>query len=378
MTRPNGSMTRRFFSTAMVISLSIPLFAATSPIKAAQISVTDVTGRRVVLEQTARRIMIDDGRYLIALSLIHPDPVSLLSAWPQDINRIGPFVYEQYAKKFPGIVDLAKVASSANTISVEQVLAAEPDLAVFSLQSKPSDTDIARLEAAGIAVATIDFFNNPLENLEPGLRLLAAVTGREAEAEAFIAFRRERMEAISAKLKEAGLPRRTVFLEPHAARTAECCASPGRGNIGKYIDFAGGENIGDAVIPGITGTLNPEYVIETDPDVYIATGGPHMAGTNGLLIGPGYDEATVRRTLEQVVSRTAISGLKAVREGQVHGLAHQLLNSPLDILTIEALAKWIHPDLFADLDLEVTRNALNSRFLAVPVEGIYQIDRKAP
>lgn len=344
----------------------------------AEIVVTDITGRTVRLEKPATRIMIDDGRYLIALSLIHPDPVSVLAAWPQDINRIGPSVYRQYVEKFPAIEKLAKVASSANGVSVEQVLAAEPDLAVFSLQSAPSGNDLARLEDAGIAVAVIDFFNNPLENLEPGLRLLGTVTGREAEAEAFIAFRRERMDAISTRLQQAGLPKRTVFLEPHAARTADCCASPGKGNIGKYIDFAGGINIGDAVIPGVTGSLNLEYVIETDPEVYIATGGPHMEGTNGLLIGPGYDEATVRSTLEKVVARPGISGIRAVREGRVHGLAHQLLNSPLDILTIEALAKWIHPELFGDLDPEATRTALNERFLAVPVEGIYRIDRKTP
>ena len=36
--------------------------------------------------------------------------------------------------------------------------------------------------------------------------------------------------------------------------------------------------------------------------------------------------------------RPGISLLSAVKRGDVHGLAHQLLNSPLDILAIEVLA----------------------------------------
>jgi iron complex transport system substrate-binding protein len=99
-----------------------------------------------------------------------------------------------------------------------------------------------------------------------------------------------------------------------------------------------------------------------------------MEGTSGLLIGPEYDSATVQATLRGVADRTGISGLAAVREGRVHGLSHQLINSPLDILAIEALAKWIRPDLFGDLDMEGTRKQLNEQFLAVPIEGIYWAD----
>lgn len=339
----------------------------------AEIRASDAAGREVVLQEPARRILIDDGRYLLALSLIHPDPVSLLSAWPGDVHRIGPDLYRRYAERFPAIESLSRVASSAADFSLEQVLAAEPDLAIFSLQSMPSQAEIARLESAGVPVAVIDFFNHPLENLEAGFRLLGQVTGREQEAEAFIAYRREKLDHVRRGV-EAAEARPSVFLEPHAARTGECCASPGRGNIGDYIALSGGENIGAEILAGVTGTLNLEYVIAADPDVYIATGGPHQEGTNGLLIGPGYSEGTIHETLDRVLARPGISGLKAVREGRAHGLAHQLLNSPLDILIVEVLAKWFQPERFGDLDPEATLGELNERFLAVPLEGPFWVD----
>lgn len=359
---PHSFILRATLALLVVLSGLVPARA--------DILLKDVTGREVTLASPARRLLIDDGRFIIALSLIHPDPVGVLAAWPRDINRIGQRTYAAYKAKFPAIEALPKVASSAGTLSVEQVLAAKPDLAVFSLGSQPSEEERAKIEAAGIPVVVIDFFVHPLRNLEPSLRLLGEATGREEQAEAFLAFRRERLDAIAAEVKALGdAPRPRVFLEPHAGMTADCCNSPGRGNVGEIIDFVGGTNIGEAVIPRAFGKLNLEYVVAQNPDIYIATGGSHLEGTGGTLIGPEYTIERARTTLAGVVARPGFAGLRAVRDKHVFALSHQLLNSPLDILTVEILARWIQPRLFGDLDVEATRRTLNERFLAVPVEG---------
>ena len=346
------------------------LFIALSASAQAQIALKDVTGREVTLAAPAKRLLIDDGRFLIALALLHRDPVGVLAAWPHDINRIGARTYAAYRAKFPAIDALAKVASSAGAVSVEQVVAARPDLAVFSLGAQPSPEERARIEAAGIPVVVIDFFTHPLANLEPSLLLLGAATGAPEKAEEFLAFRRYHLDAVRDRL--AGLTpaeRPRVFLEPHAGMTADCCNSPGRGNVGDIIEAVGGTNIGAAVIPRAFGKLNPEYVIAQDPQVYIATGGSHMEGTAGLLIGPEYSPATARERLEGLVRRPGFSGFAAVRDHRVHGLSHQLLNSPLDLITIELLATWIHPRRLAGLDVADTVAQVNQRFLAVPLEG---------
>ena len=43
----------------------------------------------------------------------------------------------------------------------------------------------------------------------------------------------------------------------------------------------------------------------------------------------------------------------------------------------EVLAKWIHPELFADLDPAATLAEINKRFLAVPYTGDFWADLKA-
>ena len=74
------------------------------------------------------------------------------------------------------------------------------------------------------------------------------------------------------------------------------------------------------------------------------------------------------------VPTNCIATLKAVREGRAHGLSHQLINSPIDVVAVEVLAKWIHPELFADLNPRATLDQINQQFLAVPYRGAYWAD----
>ncbi len=381
----SGSGTKRGSNLLIVLAVAVIAILGASfywrgtsgstPAAEASAALTDVRGRPITLKGPATRIAIDDSRYLVALGLLSPDPVALLSAWPQDVNRLGDETYQQLLTKSPQLANLPKIASSAGAFDLESLLAAKPDVALLSLESGVTEAQIAQVEAAGIPVVIVDFFVKPFENLEKSLRILGQLTGRQEQAENFIAFRAERMKQIADRV--AALPaddRPTVFLEAHAGINADCCNSPGKGNIGDYINFVGGHNVGADVIDQSFGKLNLEYVISRDPYVYIATGGPHLAKAGGLVLGAGYDEATARASLQKVAARRGISGLTAVREGRTHGFSHQLINSPLDIVAIEAFAKWIHPEEFKDVDPAATLQAINSQFLSIPYQGVYWVD----
>lgn len=350
----------------LVLALGCALVAR--PADAAQL--TDLRGRTVTVPDAVRKISIDDGRFLVALALIQPDPVKPLAAWPRDIHRIGDATYQQYLKRFPALAKVPQVASSAGSFNLEAVLAAAPDVAVVSVGSGPTDAQIAQLQAAGIPVVFIDFFDNPFKNQAPSLRILGQLTGGTAQADAYIAFSRQHRDKIAQRVAQlAAKDRPTVFLEAHAGISKDCCNSPGKGNMGEYIEFVGGHNIGADVLKAPVGKLNLEYVMSRDPQVYIATGGAHLEKAGGLVLGAGYDAARARASLNAVAQRQGIAQLSAVKAGRAYGLAHQLINSPIDIVAIEAFATWIHPALFKDVDPVKTLDEINKRFLAVPYEG---------
>ncbi len=345
---------------------------------AAQVEVTDLRGRVVRLDGPARRLVIDDGRFLTALALIHPDPAAVLAAWPKDTNRIGSQAWQGLRTRYPRLATLPAVPSSATPFSVERVLAVRPDVAVLSHGQGPSPAELARLESAGIKVVFIDFFDRPLERVDPSLLILGEVVGAGPKARELVEFRRQHLDRIRRTLAANPDRRRpVVFLEAHAGISAECCNSPGKGNVGDYIELAGGHNIGADVLPGSSGRINLEYVISRAPEVYIGTGGPHLAKSGGLVIGPESSAAATTAALGRLMNRPGFQAIKAIRDRRVHALSHQLLNSPLDLLAAEALAVWINPELFGDLDPAATMTELNRRFLPVPMSGTWwlKLDR---
>lgn len=340
-----------------------------------QITVTDVRGRTVVLPDGPQRLAIDDGRYLLALSVLLDDPTAPIAGWPHDVNRIGSGTYERYLDRFPRIAELGRVSSSAASFSLEQTLAVDPTVAVFSLGRGPTDAQVEQLARAGVVSVFLDFYMDPLQNVDRSLEILGAIVGESDRAARFVSLRSDRRERIRDALARFGGETPLVFFEAHAGMSPECCNSPGKGNVGVYIDFVGGHNIGADVLPGPIGRLSLEYVLQRDPDVYVATGGPHLAAAGGLVLGVGYGPEAASEALDRTVARPGLGHLQAVGSGRVHGLSHHLLNSPLDIVAVELLATWIHPDLFGDLDPGATLELINRDFLAVDLDGTYWVSR---
>ena len=349
----------------------------TEPARSEPVVISDVTGRSVTLPGPAQRILLAEGRQIIALSLIHRAPVSILAGWLGDFRKNDSSTYATYRSKFPEI-DAVPVLGMGNdgSFSVEKAIAIKPDVAVLGVAFAPGgrNNDIVRqLEAAGIPVVFTDFFVAPFENTIPSLRILGRVTGREKQADEFAAFYEEHMKRIEDR--RAGRPVRSILFETHAGR-GDCCSAPGAGNIGKFISFAGGDSISASVSGGPTAHLGLEYVISKNPDIYVATGGSHLEAMGGLVIGPGYDSATIRSRLAAMTERPGFPELRAVREGHVYGIFHNVMSTPLNILITEALAKWINPDVMQDIDPEASMAEINRRFLAVPMRGTYWISLK--
>jgi len=357
--------------------------AAASSAAAGPIVLRDIAGREVVLPRPARRVVLTQARYLPVLGLIHPDPVGLLAGWSDELKASYANDYQAYRRRFPAIDDVPVVGKHrADTFSVEKAMALRPDLVILTAAfaglatgADPRSAPLIRhFEDAGIPVLVVDFFMRPLENTEPSIRLLGRALGRQEQAEAFIAFYREHMDRIAARIAAADPPRPAVLVHAHAGATP-CCNSPGLGTFNDMIGLAGGSNIGADVLKRATGQLGFEYVNRRDPAVYVATGTGAASGARaGLAIGAGVDEEAARASLRAIVAAPELAALSAVSSGKAHGIWHGFNDSPLHMVFIEALAGWLHPGLFADVSARATLDEINRRFAAVPYEGTFLVD----
>jgi iron complex transport system substrate-binding protein len=370
------NVTRRIAAALVVASAMMLTARAETPIR-----ITDVVGREVVLERPARRIILGAWVSLDALALIHPDPVSLLAGWAGEAGanrfQLGPM-----RKRFPAIDQVPIVGKDTlETMSIEAVIAAKPDIVVlsrydaFRWASPTSNRALQQLASAGIPVAIVDFYLDPIANTETSLRLLGRILGREAQAEAFISLYKSRMDTIRTRIARAGPDTRSpsVFVHAFAARQ-DCCWTSGPGVGDGLTRISGGHSIGADVLTTPIGQMSLEYVLTRNPDIYVATGGQDVVPGSKFVLGRGITEEEARSGLQALAARADLSALGAIRNGRTYGIWQNFAHTPLHVVQGEVFAKWFHPDLFRDLDPRQTLERINRDFLAVPLEGTFWID----
>ena len=369
----------RWFALALLTWLA--LMPAVTVAEA--VTVTDVAGRQVSITVPVRRVVLGEGRQIhVTAALDRDDPFGRIVGWGEDFEKSDPDTYAAYVARFPQAAALPRFGSPGRgAFDIEKAISLQPDLVVLGAEMQRPAEEIRlveRLAALGIPVVYVDFRHAPSRNTEPSLRLLGRLFGKSEVAEALIAFRAAEIARVTQRLAAAGpLARPLVMLDRIPGYTDECCLSFGNENFGAMVAAAGGINLGSELLAGTFGTINPETIIVRDPNVVIVTGGNWEAlAPNGAWVGlgPGADLGKAQAKLAALAMRPAFRSTKAVKAGHVHAIWHQFYTSPYQFVALQRIARWLHPELFADLDPEETLRQLHERFLPIAYRPGYWID----
>ncbi|MGO2243093.1 MAG: ABC transporter substrate-binding protein [Halomonas sp.] len=345
------------------------------------ITITDIAGRQVTLDGPAERVILGEGRQIYLLGLLEPEaPFAHVVGWREDFSQADPDNYARYAERFPEIEALPTFGGFKDgTFDVEQAASLTPDVVLMNIEAKAATEDAAydeKLAQLGIPIIYVDFREDPLANTIASMRIIGQIMNDEAAAEAFIEFAENQLARVTDVIAEANPDRPSVFIDRAGGYSDECCMSFGPANFGEYVTLAGGTNIAEGIIPASFGNLNPEQIIAANPDHVVVTGGnwdAYVPGGDWVGVGPGSDMQQAHAKLEALTERTAMTGIKAVESGNFHAIWHQFYNSPYYFVAVQQLAKWLHPELFEDLDPEATMEALHERFLPIDYEPGYWI-----
>lgn len=357
--------------------------AAAQPVQSAQSTqtVVDLAGRTVRIPANPQRILLGESRLLSVVALLEgKKPLARIVGWQGDLPAMDPQTFDAYAKVFPEIRQIPLIGKATeDSISDEKALALKPDVAILSLAGHgPSRYSalVKQLEATGTTVVFIDFRLHPMQNTLPSIALLGKVLHREKEANEYIAFYKDHLARVQKVVNAVPEDKRPkVFVDLLAGIwDGGCCHTAGKGNFGEFVTAAGGRNIAADLLPGVLGDISMEQLIAAKPDVYIATGSRTKPGTASLRVGAETSEQDARASLAQLVARPGFDTIKAIHDGDVHGVTHNFYDSPYNILAIESFAKWFYPQQFKTLDVKATAAEINKRFLAVPDTGTEWVD----
>jgi len=322
------------------------------------ITVTDIAGREVTVEAPVERVILGEGRQIYLLGALEPEaPFAHVVGWRKDFSEADPDNYAAYAAKFPELKDIPTFGGFKDgTFDVEQAATLQPDVVLMNLEAKAATEDAAyddKLAQLGIPIVYVDFREDPIKHTIPSMRLMGRLLGDEERAQAFIDFAEAQMARVTNTIEAADPERPKVFVDRAGGYSEDCCMSFGPANFGEYVELAGGTNIAADIIPNTFGTLNPEQIIAANPDHVVVTGGnwdAYVPDGNWVGVGPGADMDAAREKLQALTERTAMTGINAVKNDNFHAIWHQFYNSPYYFVAVQQLAKWLHPELFSDLD----------------------------
>ncbi len=373
----------RITGRSAVLAMGL-LVSSVWPAFAEKVTVKDVTGRDVEVNVPVKHVILGEGRQIYFLAALDKnDPFEHVVGWRDDLPKADPETYEAYLAKYPDIAKLPKFGGMKDgTFDIEQAVALKPDVILMNIDAKTATEEagyIEKLGKVGIPLVYVDFREKPMENTEPSMRLMGKLMGKEAVAEDFIKFRSDSIKRVTDVLEKENPKKPVVFVERAGGYSDDCCMSFGNENFGKMVEIAGGINMAKGIIPGTFGTVNPEQIIASNPDQIIITGGKwdaYVPGGNWVGVGYGADLKEARRKLENLTKRPGFTGVKAVENGNVHAIWHQFYNNPYQFVAIQEIAKWLHPDLFKDLDPEATFKELHERFLPLEYKPGYFVSLK--
>jgi iron complex transport system substrate-binding protein len=356
-----------------LISLLLMLVSSVAPAK----TITDILQRKVEVPDNPQRIVVGESRMIYTLALVEEgNPAKRVVGWPGDLQKLDRQSWDRYVDAFPQIKTIPLVGKSNYTqISVEKVIALQPDLVilpVYAKQESNHDSFQMQLTAAGIPVIYIDTRVDLLKNTVPSLKILGEALNDQAKAQRFIDFYQQHMNLIRNRLATANPAKPSVLLQLHIGRREECCTTVSHGNLADLLAFAGGNNIATGRFGGVFGQLSPEAIITANPDVYLATGSGGPQQTGQLQLGPQVNAAAAQQSFSKALANeSVISQLPAIRNGRALAVWHNFYMSPWHLLDVEIFAKALHPQLFADLDPRKTLDEMNQQFLPIAEKGTY-------
>ena len=280
---------------------------------------------------------------------------------------------ESYARLYTPIVGnymehVGQISDHNAPFDLEMVLAMDPDVLLvnsamgahrYALEIEP------QLTAAGIPIVLVDVPGKSFTtSAQSTLRLLGQIFEKEQRADEVASFLDEQFALVASKNLADRADKPTVYYEKSGYSEVFGSTNTSKSGWGTVIAAAGGENIADPILldsaagKGSGNTLDPEYVLKSDPD-YIVLSGSGLGWMDNI---PG---ATLSPPSFDIVNRTGWSTLKAVKNNNVYELTHAASRTIYGFHPCLKLATVFYPEEFEGLDPDAVIAEFFDRFMLI-------------
>ena len=236
-------MTKKLVSLLLAALLALSVLPALAE---GGVTVTDMMGREITLSAPATRV--------VALTAADCEILCALGCGDTLVGR------GEYCDYPASVLEVPSVQSGYET-NIEEIIALQPQVVLMGTMAQTAEQAEA-LAAAGIA--TVISNAQDIDGVYTAIRLIGALMGKDAEAEALVGDMEAAFAAIAEKSQDTG---KTVYFEVSPLQWGLWAA--GKGTFMDELATLCGLTNAFADVDG-WGEISEEQVLERDPD-YIVT-----------------------------------------------------------------------------------------------------------
>ncbi|AZK59723.1 ABC transporter substrate-binding protein [Candidatus Desulforudis audaxviator] len=353
---------RRYWMVLWAVVLAAVLLAAgVLPAVAAQQKRITVTEYFVTpqgeIEKRAVRVPCPPNRVVV----LGAYPAEMLKALGVEKAVIAVDEHTKNKTQWPEYVLKVPDVGRSFTPSVEKIIALKPDLVIEGFMRPELRSQLTR---AGIPVLKIYGFRTELIPTE--IRTLGLIFDCRARANSYAAYIEKQWNTVKERTKNlTSRQKPKVYWESSLGdwRTF----GPGSG-AHPLIVWAGGINIAAEQRLSYP-TVTPEWVAAKNPDVIIKYLKREQAGWT--IEGTKEDMQRLEELRRQIMTRPALRHTNAVKHGRVYLISDLISCAPRGAAGEYYIAKWLHPELFRDVNPEAVHREMLKKFYGEELRGVW-------
>ncbi len=261
---------------------------------------------------------------------------------------------------FPPSVKAVHSVGESYSPSVEQIIELKPDLVLAGAPINYFNNQTSsQIEAAGIPVFICEAINPPIDSNESLIDSTCALVAQiglildvQDNATNLVNYMQNYQDLVDERVANiAENEKPLVYYEWYQDWQTKIMSS---------IVQLGGINIAENESQ-VAPIVSPEFVTEANPDVIIR-----------MVSSQNHDVTDFTAAQTQMSNRVALKNTNAIKEGHVYICDYAITGGIESVVGYLQWAKWLHPDLFSDIDPAAIHQQMVQEFFGdITLDGVY-------
>ena len=354
-------------------------------------TITDLADREVTFDKPVDKFIDQSsgsgGAFFTACALLGDELCDYMVGWDDGITKWRTDFYNHFVEEMPELADVKMVGGmTSDNFDFEAVVTSGAGV-IFMTRGNFASVEegiVKKIEDAGIRIVCLDFQAQQYEKHMQCIEIIGKVLGKEEKAKEIMDFYTDAVKdiypQIDGLLAANGGERPVVYGEwgkNDDPLTTFSTSWSDKTQWGGIVYSLGGIGLAGDGSNGSNPAVDPEYILTSDPDmIFLSAVSPETKEQavevgHGIYVGFDVTEEAIEANRQVYMQRPGWENLTAVKENKVYVIPHPIHREVFDCASIQAVAKIMWPEAFADLDPVETYQEFWDRFMPFSLSGVW-------